>query len=88
MAKEIMMLGKNLKTLRRKNNLTQEALADSLAVSRQAVCMWESGERTPKVSVLTQIAKNFEVTIDHIVNRKLSSQERKPVQKGDPYGRA
>ncbi len=70
LTKEIMMLGKNLKTLRKKNNLTQEDLADSLAVSRQAVCMWERGERTPKISVLTKIAKTFEVTIDHIVNRE------------------
>ncbi len=88
MTKEIRMLGKNLKTLRRKNNLTQEALADSLAVSRQAVCMWERGERTPKVSVLTQIAKTFEVTIDHMINLEFPSQGRKPAQKGDPYGRA
>ena len=81
------MLGRNLKTLRKKNNLTQEDLADSLAVSRQAVCMWERGERTPKVSVLTQIAKTFEVTIDHIVNCELSSPDGKSDKKGDKNGR-
>ena len=87
LTKEIMMLGKNLKTLRKKNNLTQEDLADSLAVSRQAVCMWERGERTPKISVLTKIAKTFEITIDHIVNCELSSQDGKSDKKGEKNGR-
>ena len=67
------MLGKNLKVLRKKNNLTQEDLANSLAVSRQAICMWEKGERMPKVSILTKIAKIFGVSLDHIINGKLTS---------------
>ncbi len=33
------MLGIDLETLRKKNNLAQEDLADSLAVLCQAVCM-------------------------------------------------
>jgi len=81
------MLGRNLKTLQKKNNLTQEDLADSLAVSRQAVCMWERGERTPKISVLTKIAKTFETTIDHIVNRELIFRDDKLKKKGDKHGR-
>ena len=81
------MLGRNLKTLRKKNNLTQSNLADSLAVSRQAVCMWERGERTPKISVLTKIAKTFETTIDHIVNRELIFRDDKLKKKGDKHGR-
>ena len=82
------MLGRNLKTLRKKNNLTQSNLADSLAVSRQAVCMWERGERTPKISVLTKIANTFEITIDHIVNSELSSRDGKLKKKGAKNGRA
>ena len=64
------MLGKNLKVLRKKNNLTQEDLANSLAVSRQAVCMWERGERMPKISMLTKVSKVFDVSLDQIVNGK------------------
>lgn len=69
------MFEKNLKKLRKKNNLTQEDLAGSLAVSRQAVCMWERGERTPKVSVLTKIAKTFDISLDHMINGRLTSQD-------------
>jgi len=82
------MLGRNLKTLRKINNLTQSNLADSLAVSRQAVCMWEKGERTPKVSVLTKIAKTFGVSMDYIVNHELPFRDDKLKKKGYKNGRA
>lgn len=62
------MFGSNLKELRKRSNLTQERLAERLAVSRQAVCMWERGARTPKISVLTKVAKIFKVPLDDIVN--------------------
>ena len=68
------MFGKNLKTLREDNDLTQEDLASSLAVSRQAICMWEKGERMPKVSILTKIAKIFGVSLDHIIKGRLTSR--------------
>ena len=64
------MFGKNLKKLRKQNKLTQEDLARHLAVSRQAVCMWERGARTPKVSLLTKIAGIFAVPLDYIIHRK------------------
>ena len=75
------MLGKNLKVLRKKNNLTQEDLADSLSVSRQAICMWERGERTPKVSVLTKIAKTFGVSLDSMINGELTAWSGRPKRK-------
>jgi len=71
------MLEKNLKVLRKKNGLTQEDLASSLAVSRQAVCMWEKGERTPRVTMLTEISKLFDISLDHMVNGEMTSLNNK-----------
>ena len=71
------MFGMNLKTLRAKNNLTQENLAEKLLVSRQAVCMWERGMRMPKITVLTRIAGIFKVSLDHMVSQQLSFQQKK-----------
>ena len=38
-----MSFGENLQFLRRRQDMTQEALAEKLAVSRQSVSKWESG---------------------------------------------
>ena len=38
-----MFFGENLQILRKRDNLSQEDLADKLQVSRQAVSKWESG---------------------------------------------
>ncbi|NQT32056.1 MAG: helix-turn-helix transcriptional regulator [Candidatus Omnitrophica bacterium] len=62
------MFGLTLKRLREEKKLTQEDLASRLSVSRQAVCMWERGVRTPKIGVLTKVAGIFAVPIDYMVN--------------------
>ena len=38
-----MSFGENLQTIRKKNHLSQEGLAELLGVSRQAVSKWELG---------------------------------------------
>ena len=40
-----MSFSENMQYLRKKENLTQEQLAERLDVSRQAVSKWESGDR-------------------------------------------
>ena len=48
-----------LETLRRKKGLTQEALADELRVSLQAVGKWVRGEARPHPSTAYQLAQYF-----------------------------
>jgi len=62
------MFGRNIKRIRERNNKTQKDLADYLGVSRQAVCMWETGKRDLKATTLNRIAKIFNVSIDEIIN--------------------
>ena len=64
------MVGSNLKKIRERNNITQKYLADALGVSRQAVCMWETGKRDLKASTLNKMSKVFDVSIDEIINGK------------------
>ena len=61
------MIGLNLKKTREKNGFTQGDVAKKLGVSRQAVCMWESGKREVSVSKLIEIADIFNMSIDEIV---------------------
>ena len=54
---DIMSLGENLQMLRKKNQLSQEGLAEMLGVSRQAVSKWELGEGYPEVDKLLILSK-------------------------------
>jgi len=72
------MFGINLKKLREINDLTQEDLANDLSVSRQAVSMWERGERTPKVRVLSQIVGIFGISMDHLLHLEGTPQNHDP----------
>lgn len=62
------MFAENLLSLRKRNSLTQEALAEKLGVSRQAVAKWESGETVPDLEKSRLIAEIFGVTLDELVN--------------------
>ena len=63
----MIMLGENLKGLRKKNSLTQEQLADVLGVSPQAVSRWESGTTYPDITMLPTIANYFDVSLDDLM---------------------
>ena len=45
----------NIKQLRKERDLTQEALADFLGVSFQAVSKWERGESYPDIEILDML---------------------------------
>lgn len=57
-------LGKNIRQLRRRDRRTQEALAEALGVTSQAVSRWESGGSFPDMNLIPSIANYFGVTID------------------------
>lgn len=62
-----MNIGKHLKTLREKNNLTQEQLADKLFVSRSNVSKWERNINLPDAETLLELSKIFNVSVDDIL---------------------
>ena len=64
------MIGMNIAALRKRNNLTQEALAEKLSVSRQTLAKWEREESEPDVKSLLRIAEMFGVSLDDLVHYK------------------
>ena len=62
-----MSLGDKIRSLRKKNNLSQEQLAEKLNVSRQAVSKWESNIAYPDISNLILLREIFGVTLDYLV---------------------
>ena len=59
--------GKQIAFLRKNRGITQEALAQRLSVSPQAVSKWENGHTMPEVSILAELSKILDVTIDEIL---------------------
>lgn len=61
----------NLQKLRKKMNLSQEQLAESLNVTRQSVSKWESGASYPEMDKLLALCKIFNCGIDDLVNKNI-----------------
>ena len=62
-----MTIGERIKQLRKKNDLTQEKLADYLCVSYQAVSKWECGLSSPDLGLIVPLAKLLNVTTDELL---------------------
>lgn len=74
-----MTLGNKIASLRKQNNITQEALAQKLGVTNQAVSKWESDTCCPDVTLLPKIADIFDISLDALFGR-----ETTPVQDAIP----
>jgi len=68
-----MSLGENLQFLRKKNNITQEQLAEKLEVSRQSVSKWESDTTYPEMEKLVQLCQMFHLSMDDLIQKDVSS---------------
>lgn len=63
-----MTIGQRIKSLRMTKSLSQEYVAISLGVSRQAVSKWETDAAVPDTYNLIALAKLFEVSVESIVS--------------------
>ena len=64
---DIVTVGKKISSLRKKNNMTQDELADILFVTRQALSKWETGGSYPSLDILEQLTKIFDVSFEEIL---------------------
>lgn len=67
-----MSLGENLQFLRKKENITQEQLAEQLNVSRQSVSKWESDSAYPEMDKLLQLCSMFHCSMDDLIQKDIS----------------
>ena len=66
-----MKLPEKLVTLRKQRGLSQEALAEQLGVSRQAISRWEQGSAQPDAGNLFQLSRLFQVSADCLLDDTL-----------------
>ncbi len=63
-----MSFAENLKQMRKEKGLSQEALAEMMEVSRQAVSKWEQGEGYPEVEKLLILSNRLNVSLDSLMS--------------------
>lgn len=68
-----MNLGNKIMTLRKKNNMSQEELAEKVGVTRQTISKWELEETSPDITQAKTLSKIFKVSLDELVNNDLNS---------------
>ncbi len=71
-------LGSFLSALRRAQGLTQQEVADRLAVSNRAVSRWERDEAMPDITLLPAIADLFGVTVDELLRGERKREAYSP----------
>lgn len=81
-------IGCKIRELRKKKGITQEALANALNVSPQAVSKWESALTYPDMTMMPVIAGYFEVSLDFLFDydvREMKSKIQKIIYDAQDY---
>lgn len=73
-----MRLPDKIIALRKSKAMSQEALAEELGLSRQAVSRWETGAAMPDAVNILQLSKLFGVTADYLLNDDYRSDDDLP----------
>ena len=60
----------NLIELRKRNNLTQKAMANALGITQPSYIRYENGTAEPTQQTLVKIADLFDVSVDYLLGRK------------------
>jgi len=77
-------IGQRIRELRRKNDLTQEKMADYLGVTYQSVSKWECGTTYPDLAMIVPIARLLHVTADELLGMDApENDERKAFFDGE-----
>ena len=71
-----MTLGNKIAYYRKSMNITQDALAQQLGVTNQAVSKWESDQCCPDVMLLPKLADIFGITLDELFGREFQPQKK------------
>lgn len=77
-----MKIGEQIRTIRKKENLSQEQLGQKMNVTRQAIYKWESGKGYPDIQNLIRLSELFEISIDELIKGDSSFQSKIKIKGG------
>lgn len=70
-----MTFSEKLYQLRKNKGLSQEQLAEQLAVSRQAISKWESAAAMPESEKILAISRFFGVSLDYLLKEEFEEED-------------
>ena len=70
-------IGRKIRSLRKKADVTQDRLAEYLGVTAQAISRWESEICYPDIEILPAIADFFDVSLDELIGADPAIKENK-----------
>ena len=73
-----LLIGENIKRIRRERNLTQEEVASHLGISFQSISKWERGDGYPDITMLPALANYFGISVDELLGMS-------EIEKSDKY---
>lgn len=81
-----MTIGDRVKLMRKKNNITIEALAKELDITGSAISQLENGKTYPRTDVLQKLCSFFKVSADYIIfgkefSENITIEKEEPVEK-------
>lgn len=76
-----MTFGEKIQQLRKKGGLSQEGLAERIAVTRQTISKWELDQSTPDLEFISQLSDIFGVSTDYLIKEDMATPDGPPVNK-------
>lgn len=70
-------------TKRKELGLTQEELAEKVGTSKQMVCRYEKGQRSPKVAMANAFAEALGTTLDELLDVEKYEQEKEKTSQSE-----
>ena len=74
-----MTIGEKISSLRISANISQEQLAEKVAVSRQSVSKWEMNQALPQIDKVLLLCELFGITTDELLHDKISISPEIPL---------
>lgn len=71
-----MRIGKKIEALRKENHMSQQQLAETIHISRQAISKWENGAVVPDTDNVVLLSKYFQVPIEYLLFDEYDSPEQ------------
>ena len=74
-----------IRELRKQNNITQKNLCKKLKISQPTLSGYETGKHQPDNDTLSKIADYFKVSIDYLLNRETTIQNKIDINSLEVY---